>query len=281
MTATPAQYAQSSMLVPSGKMEVKDQRINMDLSGGTFANHNFIRLVAKHHRFVGVDFRFCTFDACYLRGCEFDSCDFTGSRFVGTNLHGSSFAGCNFEYASFERTDIDNDILSTSCPGPENLKKRFARSLRMNFQQLGDADSVNKAIGVELDATENYLYKSWQSNEAYYRKKYRDWKRVGQWVKWVNFKALDFLWGNGERAWKLARAVALIFLPMAIYDTLSTGQPELVSSYIHSFLKAPQVFLGVVAPNAYPTWYIALVTLLRLIFFALFMAIVVKRFNRR
>ena len=49
---------------------------------------------------------------------------------------------------------------------------KFARTLRMNYQQLGFAESVNKAIQIELQATEIHLYKAWRSNEAYYRKKY-------------------------------------------------------------------------------------------------------------
>jgi hypothetical protein len=73
---------------------------------------------------------------------------------------------------NFERTFVDNDILNTGCPGFENLKMRFARTLRMNYQQLGDAKSANKAITVELQASEVYLHKAWQSNESYYRKKY-------------------------------------------------------------------------------------------------------------
>lgn len=185
-------------LVDSDKKEQKDQKFATDVDGGTYVNYLFVRLVAKGRRLAHIDFRYTVFDGCYLRNCVFDSCDFTGCRFLSTNLHGSSFVGCKFDYATFEKTDIDDDILMTGCPGLENLKMRFARSLRVNYQQIGNADAVNKAIEVELDATRVYLHKSWRSNESYYRKKYARELRVKQFFRWLNFKSLDLIWGNGE-----------------------------------------------------------------------------------
>lgn len=269
------------MLTASGKVERKDQAINADVSGAKLSNVHFVRLVAKGRSFQGVDFRYTTFDACYLRNCRFDSCDFTGCRFLGTNLHGSSFSGCKFEYATFERTDIDNDVLSNCCPGSENLKMRFSRSLRMNYQQLGDADSVNKAIKVELDATEMHLYKAWHSNESYYRKKYQSWRRVEQFMRWANFKMLDFVWGNGESAWKLARAVIVVFMLMALFDVMKYQDVSRTESYLKAFFQAPQVLLGATVPAGYPPSYVAILTFARLVLFGFLMAIIVKRFNRR
>jgi hypothetical protein len=269
------------MLENSGKTELKDQKFTADVSDASYINCNFVRLVAKGRVFTRVDFRYCTFEACYLRSCKFDSCDFTGCRFIGTNMHGATFSGCKFEYAIFERTDINNEVLSSSCPSSENLKIRFARSLRMNYQQLGDALSANKAIEVELDATKEHLYKAWRSNESYYRKKYKSWHRAHQFLMWINFKLLDFLWGNGEGAWKLARAVLVVFLLMTMYDVLNYRDPSSIRSYSDAFILAPQVFLGAINQANFPSYYIALVTFVRLVLFGFFMAIIVKRFNRR
>src|SRR5664279_5375622 len=144
-------------LVDSSRVQATDKWFRNDVSGISFPNYLFVRLVANKRRFTGVDFKYALFDTCYLRNCVFDSCDFTGCRFIGTNLHGSTFAGCKFDYVNFERTLIDNDILETGCPGHENLKMRFARTLRMNYQQIGDAKSANKAISVELQETEVHL----------------------------------------------------------------------------------------------------------------------------
>jgi hypothetical protein len=268
-------------LSPSGKVKLEDHRFNADVEKARFKNILFVRLIAKKNRFVNVDFRYCTFDACYLRDCSFDSCDFTGSRFVNCNLHGSSFVGCKFDYTYFEKTDIDNDVLSSNCPGPDNLKLRFARTLRINYQQLGDAESVNKAVGVELEATASHLYKSWRSSESYYRKKYARVKRIQQYFKWLNFKALDFLWGNGESATKLGRTALVALILITILDVAISGDTWSLRNYLSSFLSSPQILLGISTPPEYHKTYIAVLVFVRLVLFGLFMAILVKRLNRR
>jgi uncharacterized protein YjbI with pentapeptide repeats len=125
---------------------ITDYRFAKEEADARYDNHLFVRLSAKGTKFTNVDFRYTTFDACYLRDAKFDSCDFTGCRFVATNLNGAKFSGCRFEYATFERTMVDPAILDTECPSRENLRVRFARTLRMNYQQLGEAAAVNKAM---------------------------------------------------------------------------------------------------------------------------------------
>ena len=161
------------MLADSGRQSEIDKKITADAKECSMSNRLFVRLVAKERKFTKIDFKYSIFDGCYLRNCKFESCDFTGCRFINTNLHGSRFSGSNFQYASFEKTVIDVSILDTECPGPENLKARFARSLRTNYQQLGDAAGANKAMKVELEASEAHLHKAWASKEAYYRHKYK------------------------------------------------------------------------------------------------------------
>lgn len=269
------------MLANSNRVEQKDKKIEVDLIDSKLSNQLLIRLIAKARTFRKIDFRYTIFDTCYFRNCVFDSCDFTGCRFVNANLHGSSFTGCKFDYAVFERTIIDSDILESGCPSHENLKSRFARSLRMNFQQIGDAKAANLAIAVELQATKVHLHKAWNSNESYYRKKYSGWKRAKALFDWIEFQTLDFIWGNGESALKLIRATIVLLLAMAITDVLAFHDPQRLGDYFIAFINSPQILLGVLTPPHYAGWYLTAIVFLRLVLFAFFMSIIIKRFNRR
>jgi len=160
--------------------------------------------------FKNVSFLHCVFEGCYINNCVFDSCDFTGCRFIASNFHQTTFAGCDFRYATFERTHIDSEILDSEAPKEENLRMHFSRSLRMNYQQLGDAKSVNKAISIELGAMSAYLYKSWISKETYYKHKYGGvLKSTIQLLRWIEFWLLHAIWGNGESILKLIRSLAV------------------------------------------------------------------------
>ena len=269
------------MLVDSNKIILTDKKFDANASGDSYSNHLFIRLVATKKIFANVDFKYSFFETCYLRDCQFDSCDFTGCRFLATNLHGSSFLGCKFDYASFERTLVDNDILDSGCPGHENLKMRFARGLRMNYQLLGDAVSANKAMGVELQASEVHLYKAWHSNESYYRKKYAEWKRAKAFFEWVKFKALDLVWGNGESTYKLIRATLAALIVISLYDVLQFKDVRAVVSYTQAFFDSPQILLGTLSPSYYSSASLTIILFIRLVLFGFFMAILIKRLNRR
>ncbi|MFL1515298.1 pentapeptide repeat-containing protein [Pseudomonas prosekii] len=246
-----------------------------------FAFTVFVRLNAKKKTLKNVSFQHSVFDACYFNNCVFDTCDFTGCRFIGCNMHQSAFSGCKFEYAVFERCQIDDDILEREAPRQENLKLRFARSLRMNFQQIGDAKAVNRAISHELEATSSYLKKSWASSETYYRNKYPGWKKLPQFIKWLEFRTLDAIWGNGENTLKLLRSIFAIHVIIALFDTYNYADPWDLKAYLQSFTASPGVFFGITDPHAYPVWFTSLIAATRLVGFAFLTAILVKRFGRR
>ncbi|MGR5280219.1 pentapeptide repeat-containing protein [Photobacterium damselae] len=269
------------MLDDSQRKTLTDKMFKEEEVGSGYSNTLFVRLVGLRIVFKNVDFKYCTFDAAYLRNCIFETCDFTGCRFINSNLVGSAFNGCKFDYATFEKTQIDTDILKSGCPSSENLKLKFARSLRINYQQLGDAKAANKAISIELKATEDHLHKAWSSKESYYRKKYKGFVRASLFVEWLEFKLLDFIWGNGESAYKLFRAVFLVLLSITMYDVINFGDPNMVSNYWASFIKSPQILFGINGTSKYSGAFLALVFATRLIMFGFFMSIIIKRFNRR
>jgi uncharacterized protein YjbI with pentapeptide repeats len=283
-TAGSPRRAQGQVLSPALKPHERtietDKDWIEDVSDAVLSDHVFERVSAKTVHFKNVDFKYCVFDGCYLRLCDFDSCDFTGCKFVGSNFYGSTFVGCKFDYAVFERTLISSDILDTCCPSWENLKLRFARTLRMNYQALGDSDAVNKAVLVELDATRAHLSKAWRSNESYYRKKYSGAARLQALFNWMGFVAGDVIWGNGERPLHLVRTTVALLVLLAILDTLFARDARLVTEWISALAEAPQVFLGTEHPN-YPGHIVASIALARYVILGLFVSILVRRFARR
>ncbi|MBA3596219.1 MAG: pentapeptide repeat-containing protein [Methylibium sp.] len=246
-----------------------------------FALKVFVRLNAKSITFRNVSFTHSVIDGCYLRSCVFDSCDFTGCRFIGSNLHQSNFPGCKFDYATFERCQIDDDILSSEAPRQENLRMRFARSLRMNYQQIGDAKAVNKAITLELEATSEHLLESWYSDSPYHRKKYPGLLRVAQFLHWIEFWILHFVWGNGESIFKLLRSIVIAVVIIAIYDAGSLSAQVTLYDYWDSLKLAPGIFLGTVVRAHHSIGVASIIVATKLVALSLLTALLVKRFGRR
>ncbi|WP_431226868.1 pentapeptide repeat-containing protein [Burkholderia contaminans] len=283
-TAHTASTVFDDQRVPVGnRVVVTDHYVAKDIINEPtkFKYKIFVRLNAKGVTFKRASFEHCIFDSCYLNNCVFDTCDFTGCKFIGSNFHQTAFAGCTFDYATFERCQIDNDILHSEAPREENLRMRFARSLRMNYQQIGDAKAVNQAISLELQATSIYLLKSWSSHETYYQKKFGGLKRIPQFAIWIEFWLLDFIWGNGESIVKLLRTILLVLLAISAYDTVLNRNPMRLDDFWVSLTRAPAEFLGVYSPMQFPSGACAAIAATRLVTFALLTAMLVKRFGRR
>lgn len=280
----------STQVAPSGRIPIIDQKfISKHIISTNYQNRLFQRVVAKGILFERVNFSFSLFDTCYLRNCRFSECNFTGCRFLASNLHGSSFRECTFDYVVFERTIVDSEIFDSCSPRSENLKLRFARTLRTNFQTQGDVASINKAIHVELEATQEHLWKSWISPEEYYRNKYRGWIRVKMFFEWSSFKLLDAIWGNGESVMKLGISVCVLLGIMAFIDYESPSRPwlamssgtHIVSQFLMSLRRVPAIFFGAKSPSNYNDLYLAAIVFIRLISVSFLMSIVIKRYSRR
>lgn len=254
-----------------------DVTITKDLSNECFEKSIFVRSSAIEKTFNNINFKYCIFDGAYFKKCKFHSCDFTGCKFINSNLRGSSFNNCDFKYSVFEKTIVDNDILYTSAPVEDNWKLEFARTLRINYQQLGDSKSVNMAIQIELASTEEHLKNGWNSKKIYYRNKYQGIDRLKMFFDWFSHKFLDYIWGNGESGWKMIRTLLVILFAITLIDVFMFSTQ---CNLLDSLIRSPSIFFGTVIPE-YPKLYITTITIIRLIIFGMFISLIVKRLNRR
>jgi hypothetical protein len=146
---------------------------------------------------------------------------------------------------------------------------------------LGVHTAVNKAMRVELDATAIHLHKAAWSNEAYYRSHYSGLLRLKAVAEWLDFSVLDLVWGNGENLLRLIRFVVIVLGLMTFGDVAVDGDPGRVGSYVLSFSRSFEIFLGTLTPDDYWKGYLAFITCLRLVVVAFFLSIIMKKFNRR
>lgn len=250
-----------------------------------YQNILFVRLVAsKKTKFTNVNFSYCIFDHAYLRDCSFDNCVFIGCKFLNSNFHGSSFVKCNFQYSFFDKTFIDEDFLDNNLPDEKNLKQRLLRTIRINYQQLGDSKNVNRVMLLEIDATRGYLKDAAFSDNDYYKKKYGGFKkRTRAIINLICFIFWDFIWGNGEKLYNLIRFFIFVLIGIVIYDMshASAQNSDSISYLINSIFRSIAIFFSVENPDYFSDSFKTLIVFIRLFLFALFISILVKRLSRR
>lgn len=256
---------------------IENKEFRGEVRGEDLSRKEFSRVYAVDVAFLDVSFKQCDFSRCYFRNCRFIRCDFTGANIKESNLRGSQFEECNFRYTSWEKTFLDEHFLDTCLPSGENLARDLARSLRVNFSQIGNYEAVNKAASIEVSLTGQHLYNAAYSLQSYYRAKYKGWSRVVHAMGHARWKALDLLWGNGESIVRIATTSSVVIVVAALL--LMRGDSQLLFS--DAIWTTFSLFWGVVGGMKLPDFYVPVLTIIRFVLLGLFMAILVKRLSRR
>ena len=252
--------------------EIRGEVRNTDISG-TRLSHVFAVNVA----FFDVSFKQCDFANCYFRNCRFIRCNFTGATIKESNFRGAQFEECDFRYTNWEKTILDEHFLDTCLPSEENLARDLARSLRVNFSQIGNYDAVNKAASIEVSLTGQHLYNAAYSHQSYYRGKYKGWSRISHAIGHARWKVLDLLWGNGESILR----VVLSGLVVVAFATIALMRDHSQLIFSDALWSSFTGFWGIQGGATLPDFYLVTLTIIRFILFGLFMAILIKRLSRR
>lgn len=259
------------------KALVEDKEFVSDVRDEDMSQQVVRRVFAVNKAFIGVSFKQTDFSHVYFRNCRFFRCNFTGSSISRSNFRGSQYEECKFQYSTWEHTILDEDFLDNCLPGEENLARDLVRSLRVNFSQIGNYQAVNKAASIEVALTGQHLFHSAYSKQSYYRAKYKGWNRLLNAVRHAKWKALDYLWGNGESLYRIVASGLFAIIACAALLVWSRSQ----FAWPDTIWVVAKAFWGVDGAPSVPRGYFVLLTVVRFILVGLFMAILVKRLSRR
>ena len=154
---------------------------NVNLRWAVFKDVGF-----KNARFVGCNLSQVTFAECYLRRAQFEKCDLVNSRFDSCDFSQAKITDSRIDFASFKNCEIGLANIAFHKEATPRAMVRVCRSLKLNAMSMG-----NFADAGEL----TYLEKSYE-RLGYWRDK--------SWGKWLASAAQDWLWGYGEKPWRLA-----------------------------------------------------------------------------
>lgn len=259
------------------KVTIKDKEFTAGLLDADFSRKELVRVFAVKQTFTGAAFKQANFLSCYFRNCRFIKCDFTGASFKDSNFRGAQFEECNFKYTTWEKTVIDDDFLANCLPSEGNLARDLVRSLRVNFSQIGNYEAVNIAASIEVKLTGKHLFNAAYSKQSYYRAKYKGWNRFRHALRYIQWKLLDLLWGNGESVFCILRAGLFVVLVAAVLSMCGVSDVTFKTAFCEAFWH----FWGAQYKAPMPPVYVIILTVTRFVTFGLFMAILVKRLARR
>lgn len=158
---------------------------NINLRWAVFRDVGF-----KNARFVGCNLSQATFDDCYLRRAQFDKCDIVNSRFQSCDFSQALMTDCRVDFASFRDCEIRLESIQFPKDAVPRAMVRVCRNLKLNAMSMGNFADAGHLTYLE---------------KTYERLGYR---RDKAWWRWAGSLAQSWLWGYGEKPWRLAVVMA-------------------------------------------------------------------------
>ncbi len=162
---------------------------NVNLRWALFRDVGF-----KNARFVNCNLSQAGFEDCYLRRAQFENCDLVNSHFVDCDFSQAVIAGSRIDFASFTNCEIGLANIRFRADASAQAMVRVCRSLKLNAMSMG-----NFADAGEL----TYLEKTYERRALYDR---------GEWPRWAGSLLQNWLWGYGEKPWRLGLVMVVNIL---------------------------------------------------------------------
>jgi hypothetical protein len=154
---------------------------NVNLRWAVFRDVGF-----KNARFVNCNLSQVSFAECYLRRAQFEKCDLVNSRFESCDFSQALISDSRVDFASFKNCEVPRGTIQFQKDATPRAMVRVCRSLKLNAMSMG-----NFADAGEL----TYMEKTYE-RFGHYRDK--------AWWRWAASLAQNWLWGYGEKPWRLA-----------------------------------------------------------------------------
>ena len=158
---------------------------NINLRWAVFRDVGF-----KNARFVGCNLSQVTFSECYLRRAQFEKCDIVNSRFESCDFSQAAITDSRVDFASFKHCEISLDTIRFPADTGARAMVRVCRNLKLNAMSMGNFADAGQLT---------YLEKTYERG-GHFRDK--------AWLRWAGSLTQSWLWGYGEKPWRLALVMA-------------------------------------------------------------------------
>lgn len=194
----------------------------------------------KNIIFDSCDFSYAVIERGYFHQATFKNCKFIGTRLISCNFRSTKIEMCDFRYATFTGTVIPINEISSNFPYEPNQKRDLIQSLRANSISIGDYQTNNDLLSLELKATTQHHLNIVKRPHSYYLKKYTGKDRFKSFIKYLGLKSEDLIWGYGLSPQRLIIfALSIITITAAILSwqetSIGSSIEEIYSSFKNNF----------------------------------------------
>ena len=157
----------------------------------------------KGARLIDCNLSQATFSECYFRRATFQNCEIVNSKFESCDFPNARLDASRLDFARFRSCEIDLASIAFRDDGNPLVLARVCRNLKLNAMTMGHLSDVSELSYLEMTYERRALF-----NRAFAGSR-GNFKAV---TRWLNSLAQNWIWGYGERPWRLfASGLAAIF----------------------------------------------------------------------
>ena len=155
-------------------------------------------------------FRRATFQGCDIVNSKFESCEFPGARLDASRLDFARFRNCEIGLANIEfREDGNPQVLARVC-----------RNLKLNAMMMGHLADASELGYMEKTFERHVLH-----GQAFAGKGGHPAKRFKAITLWLDAVLFNWLWGYGEKPWRLALGMLIAIFGFGTLQFALDGIP--------------------------------------------------------
>ena len=169
----------------------------------------------KGARFVDCNLSQAVFSECYFRRATFQGCDIVNSKFDSCDFPNARLDASRLDFARFRKCEIDLASIAFRGDANPQVLARVCRNLKLNAVTMGHLADASELAYMEKTFERRILY-----GKAFTQTGAAPGARFKAIAFWLNAVLFNWLWGYGERPWRLA---AVMLATMFVFGTLQFG----------------------------------------------------------
>jgi hypothetical protein len=175
------------------------QRVN--LRWATFRDVGF-----KGARFLECNLSQANFAECYFRRAAFEACDIVNARFSACDFSNGRIDHCRLDFSTFATCELQlRDIVFRDDAPPQTLA-RVCRNLKLNAMSLGHFGDASELAYAERNYEREVLRQRALAPGV------APLARLRALALWSDAVLFNWIWGYGERPWRLTIAMLAMIL---------------------------------------------------------------------
>ena len=171
----------------------------------------------KGARLIDCNLSQASFSECYFRRAAFQGCDIVNSKFESCDFPGARLDASRLDFARFRNCEIDLASIVFREDGNPQVLARVCRNLKLNAMTMGHLADASELAYMEKTYERRILY-----HQAFPRQARRRLKAIAYWLDSLLF---NWLWGYGEKPWRLAIGMLIVIFGFGTLQFALDGIP--------------------------------------------------------